>query len=92
VPWLNWKRSLIVEWVRAGLRNAKVIVDARRIAVLRKSGASWATICNETGLSKGTAQRAIHSLPKNHPVTAPVSPYAVAAGLCRNAINAPSSA
>ena len=27
---------------------------------------SWATICRETGLSKGTAQRARHSLPKNH--------------------------
>jgi len=69
------ERGLIVERVRAGLRNAKakgkrlgrprVVVDARRIAVLRKSGASWATICRETGLSKGTAQRALHSLPKN---------------------------
>jgi DNA invertase Pin-like site-specific DNA recombinase len=83
------ERSLIVERVRAGLRNAKakgkhlgrprVIVDARRIAVLRKSGASWATICRETGLSKGTAQRALHSLPKNHAETSPVSPYAIAA-------------
>src|SRR5437879_831973 len=70
------ERSLIVERVRAGLRNARakgkhlgrprVGVDARRIATLRKSGASWATICQETGLSKGTAQRALHSLPKNH--------------------------
>ena len=69
------ERSLIVERVKAGLRNARAkgkrlgrpraIVDARGIATLRNSGASWATICEETGLSKGTAQRAIHSLPKN---------------------------
>ena len=34
-------------------------------ATLRNSGASWSTVCRETGLSKGTAQRALHSLPKN---------------------------
>jgi len=83
------ERSLIVERVKAGLRNAKakgkrlgrprVVVDARRIAALRKSGASWATICNETGLSKGTAQRALHSLPTNHPDSLPVSPCVLAA-------------
>ena len=65
-------RSLIAERVRAGLRNARakgkrlgrprVIVDARRIAALRNSGASWATVCEETGLSKGTAQRAVCGL------------------------------
>ena len=33
--------------------------------MLRKSVTSWATVCRETGLSKGTAQRALHSLPKN---------------------------
>ena len=69
------ERSLIVERVRAGLRNARakgkrlgrprVMVDRSRIATLRKSGASWATVCRETGLSKGTAQRALNSLPKN---------------------------
>ncbi len=63
------------ERVKAGLETARakgkrlgrprVVVDARGIAALRKSGASWATICNETGLSKGTAQRAFHSLPRN---------------------------
>ena len=83
------ERSLIVERVRAGLRNAKakgkhlgrprVVVDTCKIAMLRKSGASWATICNETGLSKGTAQRALHSLPKNPVVSSPVSPCALAA-------------
>jgi len=84
------ERSLIVERVKAGLRNARakgkrlgrprVIVDARRIAILRKGGASWAAICRETGLSKGTAQRAaLHGLPKNPACSAPVSAYAVAA-------------
>jgi DNA invertase Pin-like site-specific DNA recombinase len=48
------ERSLIVERVRAGLRNAKakgkrlgrprVVVDAARIAVLRSQGLSWAKI------------------------------------------------
>jgi len=33
---------------------------------MRKSGASWAAVCQETGLSKGTAQRTLHGLPKNH--------------------------
>ena len=69
------ERSPIIERVKAGLRNARakgkrigrprVAVDARRIAILRKAGASWATVCQETGLSKGTAQRALHGLPKN---------------------------
>ncbi len=83
------ERSLIVERVKAGLRNARakgkhlgrprVAVDTRRIAMLRKSGASWAAICRETGLSKGTAQRALHNLPKNPASIASVSAYAVAA-------------
>lgn len=69
------ERSLIVERVKAGLRNArangkrlgrpKTAVDASRIASLRASGASWRDICTETGLSKGTAQRAVQNLPKN---------------------------
>jgi DNA invertase Pin-like site-specific DNA recombinase len=56
------ERSLIVERVKAGLRNPrakgkrlgwpKAIVDARRIDAPRKGGASWATVCRETGLSK----------------------------------------
>jgi DNA invertase Pin-like site-specific DNA recombinase len=84
------ERSLVAERVRAGLRNARakgkrlgrprVIVDAARIGRLRKQGLSWATICDETGLSRGTAQRAVRKLPKNPVVTASVSPYAVAAG------------
>lgn len=68
------ERSLIAERVRAGLRNArakgkklgrpKVIVDASRIADLRAAGASWRNVCEKTGLTKGTAQRAAYSLPK----------------------------
>jgi DNA invertase Pin-like site-specific DNA recombinase len=69
------ERSLIAERVKAGLRNARakgkqlgrprVIVDASRIATLRAQGRSWREICAETGLTKGTAQRAVYSLPKN---------------------------
>ncbi len=69
------ERSLIAERVRAGLRNARakgkrlgrprVVADALRIAALRRSGASWAKVCRELGVSKGTAQRAFQSLPKN---------------------------
>jgi len=69
------ERSLIAERVKAGLRNArakgtrlgrpKAAVDAATIADLRRTGASWAKICAELGLSKGTAQRALWALPKN---------------------------
>lgn len=69
----EFERSLTVERVRSGLAHArakgkrlgrpKVNVNAAHIARLRDGGASWATVCRETGLSKGTAQRAI--LPKN---------------------------
>ncbi len=69
------ERSLIAERVRAGLRNARakgkhlgrprIIVDATRIATLRAQGHSWREICTELRLTKGTAQRAFRSLPKN---------------------------
>jgi DNA invertase Pin-like site-specific DNA recombinase len=65
------ERSLIAERVRAGIRNARakgkrlgrprVAVDAARIAALRAQGHSWGSICNETGIGKGTAQRAFYS-------------------------------
>ena len=82
------ERSLIVERVKAGLRNAKakgkrlgrprVVVDATRIRQLRAQGASWSDVCAETGLSKGTAQRAVRSLPKNTALpTNPISSAAV---------------
>ena len=77
------ERSLIAERVRAGLRNARakgkklgrprVVVDATRIAALRRSGGSWAKVCRELGVSKGTAQRALQGLPKNPPTRASVT-------------------
>ena len=55
------ERVRISERVKAGLETARakgkrlgrprVIVDSRRIATLRSRGASWATVCQETGLS-----------------------------------------
>jgi len=70
----EFERSLIQERVKAGLRNAKakgrrlgrprVGVDASRIAALRSQGHSWGTIRRETGIAKGTAQRAFYSLPQ----------------------------
>src|SRR5260370_29481106 len=58
----------------AGLRNARakgkrlgrprVYVNPARITALRARGASWREISDETGISKGTAQRALPGLPK----------------------------
>jgi DNA invertase Pin-like site-specific DNA recombinase len=68
------ERSLIVERVKAGMRNARakgklvrrprVNVEAKKIAALREAGRSWSEITRQTGLTKGTAQRAFYSLPK----------------------------
>ena len=70
----EFERALIQERVRAGLRNAwakgkrlgrpRVLVDASRIADLRAQGHSWSEIVAEMGIGKGTAQRALASLPK----------------------------
>jgi putative DNA-invertase from lambdoid prophage Rac len=56
------ERSLIVERVRAGLRNAqakgkrlgrpRVSVDLHRIATLRLAGASWAKIGETLGIGE----------------------------------------
>ncbi len=69
------ERSLIAERVKAGLRNARAkgkrlgrpreITDAARLATLRAQGRSWREMCAETGVTKGTAQRAVYGLPKN---------------------------
>ena len=77
------ERSLIVERVKAGLRNARakgkrlgrprVIVNVSRIVLLRGQGRSWAQITAETGISKGTAQRALTGLPTNPGFALPVS-------------------
>jgi len=68
----EFERSLIQERVRVGLRNARakgrklgrprVAVDASRIAAVRGQGHSWGTFRRETGIGKGTAQRAFYSL------------------------------
>jgi DNA invertase Pin-like site-specific DNA recombinase len=84
----EFERETIRERVRAGLRNAKakgtrlgrprIIVDAAQIASLRAQGGSWAAISARTGVSKGTAQRAVRSLPKNLLEKAPVNALFVA--------------
>lgn len=78
----EFERALIQERVRAGLRNARAkgkklgrprsIVNAGELAALRKRGSSWAQITTETGVSKGTAQRAVARLFSVHeePITA----------------------
>ena len=70
----EFERDCIRERVRSGLRNAKakgkrlgrprVFADAPRIATLRAQGHSWREIVSETGISKGSAQRALARLPK----------------------------
>jgi DNA invertase Pin-like site-specific DNA recombinase len=69
------ERSLIVERVKAGLRNARakgkrlgrprVVVDVARIAALRSQGASWPQIADRLGLGLGTVYRAGCHLSKN---------------------------
>jgi hypothetical protein len=71
----EFERELIRDRVKSGLALAKsrgkclgrprVNVDRLRIATLRNDGRSWAEICDVLGISKGTAQRAVLSLPKN---------------------------
>jgi DNA invertase Pin-like site-specific DNA recombinase len=61
------ERSLIVERVRAGLRNAKAkgqrlgrpraVVDASRVAALRAQGLGWKKIAAQLGVGVGTLYR-----------------------------------
>jgi len=79
----EFERELIRGRVRSGLAAARakgkrigrprVHANAHQIATLRAAGASWSTICQQTGLSKGVAQRAFYSLPKNLPESPCVS-------------------
>ncbi len=65
------ERSLIVERVKAGLRNARAkgkrlgrprrIVDNSRIAALRAEGLSWARIAERLGVGEGTVYRTAHA-------------------------------
>jgi DNA invertase Pin-like site-specific DNA recombinase len=75
------ERSLIVERVRAGLRNArakgrclgrpKKTVNAVEIATLRTAGVSWRKIARRMGVSARTARRAGQNPPLE---CAPLSP------------------
>jgi DNA invertase Pin-like site-specific DNA recombinase len=77
------ERSLIVERVRAGLRNARakgkslgrprVAVDAAKIAALRSQGLSWARIGEALGLGEGTVRRSARASAKNPSGTAPIT-------------------
>lgn len=79
----EFERELIRDRVRSGLALAKshgkrlgrprVSVDRPQIANLRRDGRSWSEICGALGVSKGTAQRAVLSLPKNLAEMAPVN-------------------
>src|SRR5437899_461236 len=61
------ERSLIVERVKAGLRNARAkgkrlgrprkVLDAKRIAALRARGVGWKRIASELGVGVGTLYR-----------------------------------
>jgi DNA invertase Pin-like site-specific DNA recombinase len=83
------ERSLIVERVRAGLRNARakgktlgrprVAVDAARIGRLRTQGLSWAKIAGQLGVGEGTVYRLAHASAKNPIENTPVSRYVQAA-------------
>jgi DNA invertase Pin-like site-specific DNA recombinase len=65
------ERSLIVERVKAGLRNARakgkrlgpprVILDVYRIGALRDAGISWPEIAKQLSCGVGTVYRAFHN-------------------------------
>lgn len=72
------ERSLIVERVRAGLRNARskgrklgrptVAVDRAKIARMREQGASWRAISTELDIPVGTLHRVCSKNPASSPV------------------------
>jgi DNA invertase Pin-like site-specific DNA recombinase len=69
----EFERGLIIERTHAGLRRAKAEghragpkakeVDRARVRQLREDGRTWEEICSETGLSKGSAWRALQDVP-----------------------------
>jgi DNA invertase Pin-like site-specific DNA recombinase len=69
------ERDKLIERTKVGLDRAraqgkaigrpKVAVNASEIASLREQGLSWSQIVQATGVSMGTAQRSVASLPKN---------------------------
>jgi DNA invertase Pin-like site-specific DNA recombinase len=68
----QFERELIRERVRSGIAHAQVkgvrmgrptvSVDAPAVARLRSEGRSWAEVCQELGVSKGSAHRAAMSV------------------------------
>jgi DNA invertase Pin-like site-specific DNA recombinase len=83
------ERSLIVERVKAGLRNARakgkklgrprVYPDPHRIAALRAEGLSWAKIASRLGVGEGTVYRAAQASSKIHLRSGNTSPLPAAA-------------
>lgn len=83
------ERSLIVERVKSGLRNARakgrklgrprVTVDAHRIATLRGEGLSWAEVAKRLGLGEGTVYRAAQASAKIPARSAPANSFFAAA-------------
>jgi DNA invertase Pin-like site-specific DNA recombinase len=77
------ERSMIVERVKAGLRNARAkgkrlgrpsaIVDRARLARLRAGGCSWRTIARQVGCSARTARRIGSVVGKNPAASVSVS-------------------
>jgi DNA invertase Pin-like site-specific DNA recombinase len=77
------ERSMIVERVKAGLRNAKakgkklgrprVAIDHARIVSLRTAGMSWAKIATQLGVGEGSIMRIAHASAKNPSRTTPVT-------------------
>lgn len=75
------ERSLIVERVKAGLRNARAkgkhlgrprcMVDGRKIARLRSQGVPWRKIARQMGCSARTARRAGQNPPLPSPHATP---------------------
>jgi DNA invertase Pin-like site-specific DNA recombinase len=63
------ERALIVERVKAGLRNAKTkgktlgrlkkVLDTKRIALLRAQGVGWKRIAAEMGVGVGAIYRVV---------------------------------
>jgi len=89
----EFERELIRSRVRSGLAAArargmrigrpKVIVDARRLASLRNSGASWPKIAKALGIGVGTAHRAFQELSKT-PIATDLSKSPVSSDSTRN--------
>jgi DNA invertase Pin-like site-specific DNA recombinase len=79
----EFERDCIRERVRAGLRNAKakgrklgrpqVAVDTSKVAALRATGQSYASIARSLGVGEGTVRRAVLGSAKNPSPSAAIS-------------------